>query len=305
MATGKAIIADRDFTRGALAPVTGLEFQAQLETAGLNWKVELSPIKYGDEYQHATTKRKAAYRGDTGEFIDTYTNRVPWQNSDILGHFWEFCSEAGLKIDLLGHLKGSKFDIVAMAKMETTGLNGDPTENWLVLRDSHANGRGLSVALFRNRIVCTNAWKHHIEGSQRVISHIGAFNPDRIHMILDSSLATICKIDATEQRLAETGLSPEQAMMQLIHAFGEPGKAIHEQPSIVQDLLNLYNGKGQGAHLGTAFGTAYGLLQSVTEYYNWHQKGSFTGNALGSVLGGNRNNQMQKFNQQLVSVYCR
>jgi hypothetical protein len=293
--------ATRDWTRGVLKPVTGKTFDEQLEAAGLNWEVKLSPMRFGDEFQYQTEKRKVAYRSDTGAFLDTYTKRQPWQNQDILGHFWTFCGEAGLTVDFLGYLTG---DIVAMAKMETTGLNGDPTENWLMLRDSHSNGRGLSVALFRNRIVCTNAWKRHIKGSQRIISHVGVFSPDKIQTTLESALSTITQIDQTEQRLAETGLTDAQAHMQLIKAFGIPGAPFHEQPSLVQDMLILYKGKGQGSNLGTAFNSAYGLLQSVTEYYNWQQKGSGTMRGLGSILGGTRDQQMQKFNQQLVSVYC-
>jgi Domain of unknown function (DUF932) len=291
----------RDWNRGALIDVSDCDFDTQLKLAGLDWSVDVSPFRYGLQMQHQSTKQKAAYRGDNGQFIDIYTTRRPWQNKDILHRFWQFCDAGGLTVDRLGYVKG---EVIAMAAFKATGLQGDATENWIVLRDSHMNGRGLMVALFRNRLACTNAWRRHIKGSSRTISHVGQFDAGRISGVLEASLQTVAEIDRTETRLAETVLTDEQAHLQLIKAFGHPGKPIHEQPQIVQDVLNLYQGQGQGSSLPTAFNTAYGLLQSVTEYYNWHQQSKDPVNTFMSVLNGSAHQRMNKFNQQLVSVYC-
>ena len=133
----------RDWTCNALAPVAELTFDQQLKAAGLDWQVKLSSVQYGEvdesgKPEHMTNKAQAAYRSDNGAFLDIYTRRIPWQNQDILGQFWEFCKGTDLKIDYLGYLRG---EIVAMAKIDVTGLSGDPTENWLVLNDSHKNGQ--------------------------------------------------------------------------------------------------------------------------------------------------------------------
>lgn len=296
--------ADRVWHRNALKSVRGLTFEGQLAEAGLNWKVELSPIHYGVFGELKTTKHQAAYRSDTGEFIDMYTNRRPWQNEEILGRFWQFCesSSHGLQVDYLGYMTG---DIVAVATMPViSDIGGDATENYLILRDSHNNGKGLHVGLFRNRIVCTNAWRTAIRGSRRSIKHIGEFNPSVIERALDAAVSTIRAIDQEQTILAETSLTEEQAYVQLVKAFGDPTLKPYEQPQLLQDILRLYKGQGAGSNLATAFHTAYGLLQACTEHYNWGQKGSQSARGFGSVLSGARNQKMSQFTDQLVSTYC-
>lgn len=293
--------AKRNFHRNTLTNISGLSFDEQLKKAGLDWKVELSRLQYGRNGEFIEPgKVSVAYRADNGHFIDVYRNRRPWQNEEILGRFWEFCTGADLEIEHLGYLRGQ---VVAMAKLPDSDMT-DPTENRIVLHDSHSNGKGLRIALFRNRIVCTNAWRSAIEGSTRTVKHVGEFKPDVISATLQSAINTIDTIDQREKRLATTPLTDDRAMTMLIAAFGDPSKGIQEQPPVVQDVMNLYKGDATGSELGTMFNTAYGLLQSVTEYYNWQTKGCSNAAGFASVLAGTRNQKMNQFTNQMVSVYC-
>lgn len=286
----------------------GTTVQQQLESAGLDWEVKLSPVFYGAEKEHKAPVF-AAHRSDTNAFLDIYAKRKPWQNAEIVETFNRFCDEAELPMTHLGSLEGGRM-LYAAAKLPEmiapAQAVGDLTEGYLLLEDSHLNGKGLSVSIYANRLVCTNGMKRPVRVGQQVIAHVGSFNPERIAIILDAARATLQQEQEQMTQLAGTGIDQSEAAMQLIAAFGEPGKPIDEQPRIVQTCLKLFGGLAKGATELSAYNTAYGLLHSVTEYYNHHavKRGSVA-QQFQSILSGSRAQQMQRFERQLVGCYLR
>jgi phage/plasmid-like protein (TIGR03299 family) len=284
----------------------GMAVDQQLKTAGLDWQVNLSPVFYGDEKQHKAPVI-AAYRSDNNAFFDIYTKRKPWQNAEIVETFNRFCDGANLPISYLGNLDGGRI-LYAAAKLPEmiapAQSVGDLTEGYLLLEDSHLNGRGLSISIYANRLVCTNGMKRPVRLGQKIISHVGQFNPSRVHGILTAARETLQQEQKQMTDLATVTIDKAEATLQLIAAFGEAGKPVHEQPRIVQTCLKLFNGAGMGSGELSAFNTAYGLLQSVTEYYNHHAvKRGTTAQQFQSLLCGSRAQQMQRFERQVVRCY--
>jgi Domain of unknown function (DUF932) len=121
---------------------------------------------------------------------------------------------------------------------------------------------------------------------------------------LQSALATVRDYERVANGLADVVLSKQEAELHLIKAFGDPSKVLEEQPKIVQTCLKLFLGEGQGSDLLSAYNTAYGLLESVKEYINWHSpvRGSLE-TAFSSLCYGSRKQKQDAFMQQLVSVH--
>jgi Domain of unknown function (DUF932) len=73
-------------------------------------------------------------------------------------------------------------------------------------------------------------------------------------------------------------------MMRLI---GDPKKPVEEQPNpkVMKQVLELFKGAGKGSNLKSADGTAWGLLNSVTEYLD-HIKGRSADARLSSAWFG-------------------
>jgi len=284
----------------------GMTVDQQLKEVGLDWEVTLSPVFYGPEREFKAPVF-AAYRSDNNVFFDIYTKRKPWQNAEIVETFHRFCDEANLPMTHLGSLDGGRM-LYAAAKLPEmiapAQAVGDLTEGYLLLEDSHLNGKGLSVSMYANRLICTNGMKRPVRLGQKIISHVGQFNPDRIQNILEAARNTLHQEQEQMTELAAVSIDRAEATMQLIAAFGEAGKPVEEQPRIVQTCLRLFNGMGKGSNELSAFNTAYGLLHSVTEYYNHHaiRRGT-TAQQFQSLLSGSRAQQMQKFERQVVSCY--
>jgi hypothetical protein len=211
-----------------------------------------------------------------------------------------------LKIDRIGCLKSGK-ELFAFTKLPIeidVKQVGDITETHLMITESHECGRGLQIDLYFNRLVCTNGMTRPVRHRQQVINHVSAYNSDRITGILTRAIATVKEYENVSNRLADVTLTRQEAELHLIKAFGDPDKTPNEQPKIVQTCLKLFLGEGKGSDLLSAYNTAYGLLESVKEYINWHSpvRGSLE-TAFSSLCYGNRKQKQDAFLQQLVSVH--
>jgi hypothetical protein len=148
--------------------------------------------------------------------------------------------------------------------------------------------------------------KHTSQESMDIYRGVGA--PVVQGMSLDQQLeaakTNFRELGKTSQRLAETQMTIEEATMHLINAFGDPLKKVEEQPKVVQTCLNLFRGQAKGSELLSAYNTAWGLLNSVTEYYNHHARVVDSQSHLNSLWMGGKAQKQQQFMNQLVSVYA-
>jgi len=306
-AQGTIISHAKTWHRGSAIDVTpDMDVAAMLEAAKLNWDVHVSPFKYGPNQEYTSTKVKAAYRSDTGEFLATYSDRKPWQNWQIVNTFIRFCedSKENLQLRFLGSYdRGASLYAAAYLPVVTDVGQGDYTEWMLLLKDSHRNGKGLQGALYGNRLVCLNGMQVPVRVGNKVIAHIGEFDPDVVSGVLNNAMETIRQQEEIHVRLTQVPMTKAEAHMLLIQAFGDPNEKIEDQPKPVKVALRLFDGEGEGATMLTAYNTAYGLLQAVSEYYNWHAPAR--GDQLKALLDGSRGSNIAKFEKQLVSVCLR
>lgn len=289
-----------------LAP--GMTVEEQLSKTDLNWQVELGPVYYGTgEHKRAVPGQQAAYRSDNEMFISFYTRRKPWQNKEIVETFNRFCDQAELPMTHLGSLDKGRVLYAAAQLPEMQGPmkeKGDVTEGYLILQDSHINGKGLTVSIYANRLVCTNGMVRHVKLRQKTIAHVGKFDSGYIRELLAAARTTFTTEQERVNQLSSVTIDKAEAALQLIAAFGDPSEPVEKQPQIVRTCMRLFDGRAKGSEMLSTYSTAYGLLNAVTEFYNHHQarRGGLAGE-FQSVLAGARAKNMAKFEKQLVSCY--
>lgn len=302
---GLTRINSRVWHRGTAVDVRGLSPEEQLQAAGLDWQVLVEPFYYGENKEFTDPDKRVAYRSHDQKTISLYDKRQPWQNTQILSTFNNFCEDAGLQLAYLGSLHDQN-TLYAAAKLEADSHilgSTDEINWWLILRNSHINGKGMDVSLYSDRLVCTNGMRSVIRDNRKVITHVGEFNHDRVTNILKTAIRTIHQQETELETLAKQSITKEEAVALILSAYGEAGKSVEDQPPVVQTILRLFNGGGLGSDMLTAYNTAYGLLQATTEYFNWHMKN--TSGAFASILDGSRASSMNKMREQLVGVYAR
>jgi len=174
----------------------------------------------------------------------------------------------------------------------------------LLLRDSHLNGTSVSASLYSSRIICTNGLNVVVNSQRTQITHALGLeaNRERVKQLLQDVVDTIAEQEETHIKLAQQTMDKVEATAQLIAAFGTPGASVEEQPRVVRQCIRLFDGEAQGSDFLTAYNTAYGLLQAVSEYYNWHAPSRSPQTALNSLLSGQRGQKVNNFQRQLVSV---
>lgn len=306
---GGATQEDLDIYRGVGATVErGASLHGLMEAAGLNWRVEQSAFRYGDRYQYREEgNQKAVYRGDNGMLLDVVgADWMPHQNGDMLDTFERFCNSSGLEIEHIGELKRGKI-IFAVARTDSGfsfDMDGDQVNGKIIFTGSHELGRGHRVDLMTLRRVCGNGLVSPVRVKGQVISHIGEWDTYKVMSALEAAKTNFAEVRQTSERLASVAITVEEATLHLIKAFGDPAKAVEDQPKIVQTCLRLFQGQAKGSHLLSAYNTAWGLLNSVTEYYNHHARATDAQSHLSSLWQGNKANQQQRFLNQVVSVYA-
>ena len=285
----------------------GATVEEMLNAANLNWLVETSPISFGDFNELQDKTKKAAYRSDTGELIDIYNDRIPNQNKAMIGMFDQFLKKADLAIDTIGSTqKGA--NIYASAKLPTEfDINpkqvGDITKARLIISDSHLNGTGLSVSVHYDRLVCTNGMSTKVSQDIGVIHHNGVIQSSTIDKVLDYALRSVQIKRSVYDVLSDTPISIEQAITLLIKSFGDSEKSLEEQGEMIKMCLRLFQNDAVGGDLITAYQTAYGLLNSVTEYYSHHNRVKSAENRFSSLLSGSTGKILNKFQAQLVRAF--
>ena len=284
------------------------DIDSMLNIAGLNWNVETSPITYGTFNELQSTDKKAAYRSDTGALLDIYLNRIPNQNRSMLTMFDQFLKKADLEIDTVGSTQNGSNIYAAALLPETFDINpkavGDITKARLVISDSHLNGVGLSVSVHYDRLICTNGMVNKVSQEVGIIHHNGVIQAATVDKVLSYALQSVKVKRDVYDVLSDKPISIEQAITLLIASFGDSDKAVSEQPEIVQTCLRLFQSDAIGGDLLTSYHTAYGLLNSVTEYYNHHSTVKSNENRFSSLLNGSMGKVQNKFERQLVKAFC-
>ncbi len=79
---------------------------------------------------------------------------------------------------------------------------------------------------------------------------------------------------ASIKAMSERPVNKFEAMSYLINVLGDPALPLNEQPNqkAIQAVYGLYSGEGKGSKLQSASGTAWGLVNGITEYVDQHRR---------------------------------
>ena len=272
------------------------------EAAGMNWQIEetdvmfrigshdLDPIKSFPE-------QKVLYRSDTKKPLSTVSKKYQVvQPAEILEFYRDLTQAGGYQLETAGVLKeGRKLWALARTGQAAFLAGGDEVRGYLLLATA-CDGTLATTAQFTSvRVVCNNTLQIAVGRNRGAVKvpHRSQFDPRAVkeeHGIAISSwdgfMANIQQFAARKVSQAETERFFQKLFM--YQSFGKPGA---ESPERMNErgfkaVMNLFEGNGRGATLESASGTAWGLLNSVTEYVDHQQRARSQGNRLNSAWFG-------------------
>lgn len=264
---------------------SSLEVWAQ--QAGMAWHIESADVRYvanddGLGSIHAFPGQKVLYRSDTKVPLSVVSRRFQVvQPHDVLEFYRDLTEAGGFQLETAGVLKEGR-KLWALAKTgQSACLKGRDRVHGYLLLATACDGTLATTAQFTSvRVVCNNTLAIALHQGDGVVKvpHRSQFDPQAVKRQLGIAVSSWDGFIAHMKALAECKVKDDAVEVFLRRVLtypvnpGTEGNATVVNDRAMKTVQELYAGRGKGAQMASASGTAWGLLNSVTEYVDHHRR---------------------------------
>ncbi|WP_144160772.1 DUF932 domain-containing protein [Paraburkholderia sp. BCC1885] len=262
-----------------LSPRQPIEVWAK--QAGMDWSVESSEVRFvaGNSSNlgsiHAFPEQRVLYRSDTKAPLSVVSSRYQVvQPREILDFYKDLTEAGGFELETAGVLKDGK-KLWALARTgQSVALKGKDTVKGYLLLATACDGTLATTAQFTSvRVVCNNTLQVALGDSAGAIKvpHRSQFDAQAVKRQLGIAISSWDGFMVRMHALSERKVSDTVAEMFFRRVLTYPSGGPNMQMQATNDRAikaaqSLYAGKGMGATLASASSTAWGLVNSITEY---------------------------------------
>ena len=269
--------------------------QIWLKEAGMDWTIEQSDVLFNADnsalHIRPYTDSKVLFRSDSLTPLSVVSNRYKVvQPHEVLNFYKDLVSVGGFELETAGVLKGGR-KLWALAKtgQEARIKGNDRIKAYLLLATS-CDGTLCTTAQFTSvRVVCNNTLQMATRNSTGAVKvpHSTQFDPMQVKEALGIGFSNWDTFIRDLKQLSQRSVSPEEADAYLRSVLNEPAFSEENAGSkVFQKVNSLYLGEGMGADYTAANGTAWGLVNAVTEYVDHHRRARNQDNRLDSAWFG-------------------
>jgi phage/plasmid-like protein (TIGR03299 family) len=268
-----------------LTPGQPLEVWAK--RAGMDWRIESADVRYvasadGLGSIHAFPDQKVLYRSDSNAPLSVVSRRFQVvQPADILEFYRDLTEAGGFELETAGVLKEGR-KLWALARTgQSVCLKGRDRVNGYLLLATACDGTLATTAQFTSvRVVCNNTLQIALGNSAGAVKvpHRSQFDPQAVKRQLGIAISSWDGFMVRMKALTECKVKDDaiEAFFKRILAYSvNPainGSATAVNERALKSVQELYAGRGKGADMASAAGTAWGLLNSVTEFVDHHRR---------------------------------
>ena len=246
--------------------------------AGLNWGIERQSLFFGPEGK-AVDSMVALVRSDSGLPLSFMSDRYQVvQPKEILEFYRDLIDAGGFKM----HTAGSMFNgkkVWALAEIgKGVTIKGDHLDGYLLLSTSCDGSLATTAQFTTVRVVCNNTLTMAVNRTDNryavKVPHHSKFNAEMVKEELGLANNAWNQFEEDVQAMISRKIRKRDAIMALIRIMGEPGISIEEQTNVItiKKVFDLFDGNGRGSDLETAKGTAWGLVNAVTQFADHERK---------------------------------
>jgi len=251
--------------------------------AGMNWKVLEAPVQFQDKVGDGTPlitfpEKKVLYRSDSKAALSVVSKRYNVvQPREILEFYRDLTEVAGFELETAGVLKGGRKCWALARTNQSAVIRGNDEVRGYLLLATACDGTLATVAKFTSvRVVCSNTLEVAIQGSGHGVKvpHSTSFDAQAVKAELGFALSSWDQFMYQMKQLSGRKMSSKEAE-QFIHGVFDPDGGIEYEPTnfrAMKSVLNLFEGQGRGSELSSSKGTAFGLLNSVTEFVDHERR---------------------------------
>lgn len=269
-----------------LAPKQLLEVWKR--AAGMDWTIEEAEVRFvaaGNRNLgsiHAFPEQKVLYRSDTKAPLSVVSARYQVvQPEEILEFYRDLTEIGGFQLETAGVLRQGR-KLWALARTGQSGmLKGKDEVNGYLLLATACDGTLATTAQFTSiRVVCNNTLQIALGNSAGAIkvSHRSQFDAAAVKRQLGIAVSTWDAFMARTKALSERKVtdSAAEAFLRRVLTYSTANLPDRETVAVNERAIKvvgqLYVGRGKGADLPSASGTAWGLLNSISEYVDHHRR---------------------------------
>jgi phage/plasmid-like protein (TIGR03299 family) len=199
------------------------------------------------------------------------------QPRQILEFYRALTEVSGFELETAGVLKGGR-KLWALARTGySTALKGKDVSRGYVLLATACDGTLATTAQFTNiRVVCNNTLSMALDGNDGAVKvpHSTKFDAELVKRQLGISASGWKAFMDRMKALSERKVKNTEVQRFLLGVFTDPNgqSAGVTNESAMAKALSLYEGRGKGSNLASAQGTAFGLLNAVTEFVDHERR---------------------------------
>jgi phage/plasmid-like protein (TIGR03299 family) len=252
--------------------------------AGMDWKIEEAEVRYVTGSNNigvinAFPEQKVLYRSDTKAPLSVVSKRFQVvQPGEILEFYRDLTACNGFELETAGVLReGRKFWALARTGQSASLKGRDKVDGYLLLATA-CDGTLATTAQFTSvRVVCNNTLAIALGNTSSAIKvpHRSQFDPDAVKRQLGITVSSWDGFVARMKALVERPVDPDsvEALLRRVLTYqAQDNKVTVVNEQALATVRSLYEGGGRGALMASSRGTAWGLLNSVTEYVDHHRR---------------------------------
>ena len=206
------------------------------------------------------------------------------QPRDVLEFYRDLTEIFGYELETAGVLKGGKkFWALARTGQSTTLKGNDQVDGYLLLATSCDGTLATTATPTTIRVVCNNTLTIAVNGATQAIKvpHSTRFDAQAVKQQLGIAVSQWNGFMYRMRTLAERKVKSHEAMNYFLRVLCDAQPAMGEVSTLsneraLKKVQQLYDGQGRGAELEAAKGTAWGLLNAVTEYVDHERRARST-----------------------------
>lgn len=273
----------------------GQSIEAWQQAAGMDWNIVETPVMFATPSPGGVTFRtnpdsKVLFRSDNDAPLSVVSKRYKVvQPHEILEFYRSLVAAGNFELETAGVLKGGKkLWALARTNQQSVLKGNDKVKAYLLLATS-CDGTLATQAFFTSvRVVCNNTLQLAVDGSENIVKvpHSTTFDPSQVKQQLGLGLSHWETFNRSIKELASRSVSDTEAKAYLAQVLGDTDQGFEDQPKPVRTAYELFSGMGMGASLSSAKGTAWGLLNAVTQHVDHDRQARSQDNRLNSAWFG-------------------
>ena len=286
----------------------GASIDEWMDEARMNWSILRAPVQYMNGSMHEYPEHHVLYRDDNNRPLSVVSDRYKIvQPREMIEFFRSLVEKEGFSIETVGSLKeGRRIWALAKTNIENDVMGSDRLKAYVLLVTS-CDGSLATTAKFTSiRVVCWNTQSIALgqDGKQVKVRHNTTFDPNAVKGEMGLiGAAAFDKFLGNMRGLTKVKITDNDAQSIVASLLPAPvgKKEITENKGFIK-IMSLFNGAAMGSHLPGNQGTAWGLLNAVTEYADHHVRAHNPENRLYSQWFGTNANLKQAAEELLCEM---